>query len=45
MLATLSSDVREHLDYFTRAMAEMQPRRGSGMRQHRTGTTRTGALP
>jgi len=45
MLATLSTDVREHLDYFTRAMAELQPRRGSGMHQHRTGTTRTGALP
>ncbi len=45
MLATLGTDVREHLDYFTRAMAELQPRRGSGMHQHRTGTTRTGALP
>jgi hypothetical protein len=45
MLATLSTDVREHLDYFTRAMAELQPRRGSGMHQHRTRTARTGALP
>lgn len=45
MLATLGTDVREHLDCFTRAMAELQPRRGSGMHQHRTGTTRTGALP
>jgi hypothetical protein len=45
MLATLVTDVREHLDYFTRAMAELQPRRGSGMHQHRTGTTRTGARP
>lgn len=45
MLATLGTDVREHLDYFTRAMAELQPRRGSGMHQHRTGTTRTGARP
>jgi hypothetical protein len=43
MLATLGTDVREHLDYFTRALAELQPRRGSGMHQHRTGTTRTGA--
>ena len=45
MLATLGTDVREHLDYFTRAMADLQPRRGSGMHQHRTGTTRTGARP
>jgi hypothetical protein len=45
MLATLGTDVRKHLDYFTRAMAELQPRRGSGMHQHRTGTTRTGARP
>jgi hypothetical protein len=45
MLATLGTDVREHLDHFTRVMAELQPRRGSGMRQHRSGTTRTGALP
>jgi hypothetical protein len=45
MLTTLSTDVREHLDYFTRAMGELQPRRGSGMHQHRTGTTRTGARP
>jgi uncharacterized protein (DUF1778 family) len=43
MLATLGTDVREHLDDFTRALAELQPRRGSGMHQHRTGTTRTGA--
>ena len=45
MLATLGADVREHLDYFARAMAELQPRRGSGMHQHRTGTMRTGARP
>ena len=45
MLATLGTDVREHLDYFTRAMADLQPSRGSGMHQHRTGTTRTGARP
>lgn len=45
MLAKLGTDVREHLDHFTRVMAELQPRRGSGMHQHRTGTTRTGARP
>lgn len=45
MLATLGTDVREHLNYFTRAMAELQPRRGSDMHQHRAGTTRTGARP
>ena len=43
MLATLGTDVREHLDYFTRVMAELQPRRGSRMHQHRNDTTRTGA--
>jgi len=42
MLATLSTDVREHLDYFARAMAELQPRRGSGMHQRRAGATPTG---
>ena len=45
MLATLGTDVREHLDHFTRVMAELQPRRGIGMHQHRTGSTRTGARP
>ena len=45
MLASLGTDVREHLDHFTRVMAELQPRRGSSMRQHRSGTTRTGARP
>ena len=45
MLATLGTDVREHLDQFTRAMAELQPRRGSGMHRHRAGATRTGARP
>jgi hypothetical protein len=45
MLATLGTDVREHLDHFTRVMAELRPRRGSGMHRHRTGTTRTGARP
>ncbi len=44
MLATLGADVRAHLDHFSRAMADLQPRRGSGMRR-RTGTTRTGAQP
>lgn len=45
MLATLGTDVREYLDHFTRVMADLQPRRGSGMHQQRTGTTRTGARP
>jgi len=45
MLATLGTDVREHLDHFTRVMAELQPRRGIGMHQHRTGTPRTGPRP
>jgi hypothetical protein len=45
MLATLGTDVREHLDHFARALAELQPRRGSGMHQHRTGATSTGARP
>jgi len=45
MLATLGADVREHLDHYARAMAELQPRRGSGLHQHRAGTTRTGARP
>ena len=45
MLATLGTDVREHLDHFTRVIAELQPRRGSGMRHYRTDSTRTGARP
>jgi hypothetical protein len=45
MLASLGTDVREHLDHFTRVLAELQPRRGSGIGQHRSGTTRTGARP
>ena len=45
MLATLGADVRGHLDHFTRAMADLQPRRGSGMHQHRGGATRLGARP
>lgn len=44
-LATLSHDVREHLDLFTRALVDCQPRRGSGMQQHHRGTTRAGARP
>ena len=45
MLATLCIDVREHLDHFTRVMAELQPRRGGGTYQHRTGATRRGVQP
>lgn len=45
MLTTLGTDVREHLDHFTRAMAELQPRRGSGTHRYRAGATRTGARP
>jgi hypothetical protein len=45
MLARLGIHVREHLDHFTRVIAELQPRRESGMHQHRTGTTRRGARP
>lgn len=43
MLATLSHDVREHLDHLTRALVDLQPRRGSGMQQHRGGAIRSGA--
>ena len=42
MLAALGTDVREHLDHFTRVIAELQPRRRSRRHQHRTGTTHTG---
>jgi hypothetical protein len=45
MLATLSGDVREHLDHLTRALAELQPRRGSGMQPDRGSATRAGARP
>ena len=45
MLATLGADVREHLDHFTRAMADLQPRQGSGMHQHGAGATRVEAWP
>jgi hypothetical protein len=45
MLTTLSSDVREHLDHLTRALVDLQPRRGSGMQQNRGGVTRAGARP
>lgn len=43
MLATLSHDVREHLDHLTRSLVDLQPRRGSGMQQRRGGTARPGA--
>ena len=43
MLATLSHDVRAHLDHITRALADLQPRRRSGMQQHRGGATDAGA--
>jgi len=43
MLSTLSSDVREHLDYLTRALVDLQPRRGSGMQQRRSRATQPGA--
>ena len=45
MLAAMGRDVREHLDYVTRAMADLQPRRGSGLHQHRSGSMRMGARP
>ncbi len=45
MLATLSHDVREHLDHLTRALVDLQPRRRSGMQQHRGDPTRAGARP
>lgn len=43
MLTTLSIDVREHLDHLTRSLVELQPRRGSGMQQRRSGATQPGA--
>ena len=43
MLTTLSIDVREHLDHLTRALVELQPRRGSGMQQRRSGPSQPGA--
>ncbi len=45
MLATLSHDVREHLDHVTRGLADLQPRRRSGMQPHRGGGARAGARP
>ncbi|MBT9596027.1 MAG: hypothetical protein IV094_08590 [Vitreoscilla sp.] len=45
MLATLSQDVREHLDHLTRALVDLQPRRGSGMQQRHPSATRAGARP
>ncbi len=43
MLTTFSVDVREHLDHITRSLVELQPRRGSGMQQRRSGATQPGA--
>ena len=43
MLITLSVDVRQHLDHLTRALVELQPRRGSGMQQRRSGPGQPGA--
>lgn len=43
MLTTLSIDVREHLDHLTRALVELQPRRGSGMQQRRSDPGQPGA--
>ena len=45
MMATLSQDVREHLDHVTRALVDLQPRRGRSMQQHRGDATRAGARP
>lgn len=45
MLTTLSLDVREHLDHLTRALVDLQPRRGSGMQQHLGGASRAGVRP
>jgi hypothetical protein len=45
MLTTLSLDVREHLDHLTRSLADLQPRRGGGMQQRRSGATQPGARP
>ena len=43
MLTTLSIDVREHLDHLTRALVELQPRRGNGMQQRRSDPGQPGA--
>ena len=43
MLTTLSIDVREHLDHLTRALVDLQTRRGSGMQPRRSGATQPGA--
>ena len=45
MLATLSMDVREHLDHLTRSLVDLQPHRGSGKQQSRSGATQPGAQP
>jgi hypothetical protein len=36
--------VREHLDLLARALVQLQPRRGNGMRQQRVSATRARAL-
>lgn len=43
MLTTLSIDVREHLDHLTRALVELQPRRGSGIQKRRSSPGQPGA--
>lgn len=43
MLTTLSIDVRGHLDHLTRSLVNLQPRRGSGMQQPRSGAAQPGA--
>ena len=43
MLATLSIDVREHLEHITRSLVDLQPRRVSGKQQIRSGATQPGA--
>ena len=39
------TDVREHLDHLTRALVDLQPRRGSGKQQSRCVATQPGARP
>jgi hypothetical protein len=43
MLATLSIDVREHLDHLTRALVDLQPPRGSGVQRRHPSATQAGA--
>ena len=42
MLTTLSIDVREHLAHLTRVLVDLQPRRGKGMQQRRSGAAQPG---